>query len=103
MIHKVVFAGVLAAGLLTACGVGQIFGPGSPIPNDLQADANCVANQLLAGDLNPGAVAAACSMQMDQTFADLWAFLVDALGKNGKLSPADQAMARENMKAVRLK
>jgi hypothetical protein len=85
---------------LAGCGVGQIFGPGSSFPSDLEADANCVAGQLVGGNLNPTSVAADCSMPLDQTFSDLWTFLVDALSNKGKLTPAQGAAARAGLKAV---
>lgn len=86
---------------LAACGVGQIFGPGSNVPGDLESDASCVAGQLISGNINPTSVAAACSMQVDQTFSDLWTFLVNSLGKKGKLSPTQVVTAKESLaKAV---
>jgi hypothetical protein len=88
--------------LATSCGKGEIFGPQSSIPPDLQALANCVANQLFLGDLNPAQVANACTAPMDQTFADLWNFLVDALLKGGKLTPSNATTAHTNMSNTKL-
>lgn len=88
---------------VTACGAGQIFGPGSPIPTDAQALANCVTTQLLSGNTNPLSVAGACQVPEDEAFVDLWGFIVKALAKDGKISPAKAAMAESNGKMARAK
>ena len=93
-----------AGGLLCiACGAGQIFGPGSPIPTDAQALANCVTTQLLAGNTDPLSVATACQASEDEAFLDLWGFIVKALAKDGKITPPVAAKADSTGKMARAK
>lgn len=65
---------------LAGCGAGQIFGPGSPLPGDLQAEENCVAGQLLSGNTDPVAVLGKCGIPEGKLATDLFAYLLDALG-----------------------
>ena len=80
---------------LAACGAGQIFGPGSVIPADLQADANCVATQLIGGDVNPITIASACAIPENTTLTDLVSWLVKSLGAKGKLTPSQVTTASQ--------
>lgn len=81
---------VLGLGFLmvtqTACGAGEIFGPGSAIPSDLQAEENCASAQVLSGNTDPTSIITVCSAQTDQTFSDLLAWIVNGLLKKGQIS-----------------
>jgi hypothetical protein len=80
-----------------ACGAGQLFGPGSAVPADLQAEADCVAKQLLGGVTSVPAIAVACKVQEDQTFADLTSWLVTSLFRKGQLAAPEADTVRAGL------
>jgi hypothetical protein len=91
--------GLVAVVCLVACGPGQLFGPGSKMPADLQAEAECVTAQLVAGNTNVVNIAMVCSAQENQAFSDLVSWLVTSLESKGTLAPAKAASVRANLAA----
>lgn len=86
---------------VSACGPGQLFGPGSALPSDMEADAACVTKEVISGDLDPAKVLVACALQEGQTFDDLWAWVVNSLKSKGKLTAEKATTAMKNMEAAR--
>lgn len=92
---------VLGLGFLmstqTACGTGQIFGPGSALPSDLQAQENCASAQVLAGNTNVASIVVSCGAQNDATFLDLLGWLTKAFAAKGTITPAKAAALQEDI------
>lgn len=96
-----VFTGVcgafVAGGALQGCAAFAA----SPIPADTQALETCVANQLLANDLDPVTIAAACSVTATAELADLVVFLVQQLEASGKVPAGTSAKVRALAEKIR--
>ena len=80
---------IASAFAIFGCGTGQIFGPGSNIPGDLQAEEECVSTELLPPKSvsDPVAIALACAVPEDQALVDLMGWLAKAFAAKGKITP----------------
>jgi hypothetical protein len=66
----------------------------SNVPAATQALEECVAGQLISGDIDPATIAVACSVQESTEFADLVVFLASQLEAAGKIPVGTAAKAR---------